>query len=48
MEKASRCAFFCGGVHFASNFLEIIANGVEISILSGMKMNHLQQRVTMK
>ncbi len=48
MEKALRCACFCGGVLFASKILEIIANGVEISNLSGMKMNHLHQRVTMK
>jgi hypothetical protein len=48
MEKALRCACFCGGVPFASNFLQIIANRVEISNLSGMKVNHLQQRVTMK
>ncbi len=48
MEKALRCACFCGGVLFASKVLEIIANRVEISNLSGTKMNHLQQRVTMK
>jgi hypothetical protein len=48
MEKALRCACFCGGVLFASKFLEIIANIVEISNLLGMKINHLQQRVTMK
>jgi hypothetical protein len=48
MEKALRCASFCGGVLFSSKVLEIIANRVEISNLSGMKMNHLQQRVTMK
>lgn len=48
MEKALWCACFCGGVLFASKFLEIIANIVEISNLLGMKINHLPQRVTMK
>lgn len=35
MEKALRCACFCGGVLFTSKFSEIIANGVEISNLFG-------------